>query len=39
MTGTTLGAGVAGRVIGGNNEFGIGTVGNLCENGKSGKHG
>ena len=39
MTGTTLGAGVSGRVIGGNNEFGIGTAGNISDNGKAGKHG
>ena len=39
MTGTTLGTGVSGRVIGGNNEFGIGTAGNISENVKAGKHG
>ena len=39
MTGTTLGAGVAGWVIVGNNEVGIGTAGNIIYNGKAGKYG
>ena len=39
MTGTTLGAGISGRVIVGNNEVGIGTVGNISDNGKVDKHG
>ena len=39
MTGTTLGAGISGRLIVGNNEVGIGTAGNISENVKAGKHG
>ena len=38
-TGTTLVYGVDGRAIGGNNGFIIGTIGNISDNGKSGKHG
>ena len=39
MTGTALGYGIAGRIIGGNNEFGISTAGNISDNGNAGKHG
>ena len=39
MTGTTLGAGVAGRLIRGDNGVGIGTAGNVGGNDEIGKHG
>ena len=39
MTGTTLGAGVSGRVIGVDNGVGISTVGSMGGNGKIVKRG
>ena len=39
MNGTNLVADVAGQVIGGNNEVGIVTAGNICDSFKAGKHG